>query len=912
MDEDSFRNRDNIHSHLESLFNLRHVPPEGRQLIREGLSGLPVREVQGQRGNVLTCFFSRKMQRQVMLESRRGEWAQAVLLENDSDALAYFAQPFTVNLTLEDGDRIVSRQNYTPDFLIIRRDSIEVREVRDDVRLAADAARSERYRQDAQGNWIYQPALDYFTRMGVDFRIVGTSSLPAPLIANLRFLEGYSSPNAIRDEDALASLKAIVAENRAIELRTLAEKHGVPADTIFRAIVDADVYVDLAACRLDRADTVVVATSKSLHDMHRILKAGRGTPVLPIPGCLHFAPGTRLVFDGNSYTVVVCGENDVVLRRDGMEDLTVPVALLKSVHQGDPGALSSNTARQPPPASLAGISTAEAERAMLRFDCLRTDRRAPVSRSTLYRYRAKAALATTPPDVLLSLVDRVRHRGNRLPKLPARSIALAHQVIRSGFNTPDKRSKKSVYGAYSALCLAESERRMSYPSFCKHCDDLLDVRKREGKRAAYQQRPIPHYLDNSLPIHGCYPHEICYIDHTIVSIATKTPEDVDLGKPTLTLAVDGSNSKTRAFILTYMPPSASLVLLVLRDYVRRHNRLPRVLSVDNGKEFHSRELKFFCKMYGIDIRYRPPGMPRGGAMVERAIGVVETELMANLEGNTKQMKDPRLVTQSVNPFLRARWTLPALHGALDEFLFDVRHNRIHPALGVPPNQYEEKQFQMTGRREHNLVSFDENLILMTSPHAKKPYHTVNRTRGIWCNGLYYWHPDLAKVKKGVSCEVRIELWDVRVIYVNLGSRWVAAISRDLRHYHGKTTYEVEVAAREAKRLAALRANQDTTSADQLAKRGRLLDPTLFDSRLASQQQETSYLLQRLEMVSREVNVEVEASPGDGGLAVPWDATELPSVEVASPALKPDMSSPPEDPFMNTRFAKEVGAIDGLL
>jgi transposase InsO family protein len=344
------------------------------------------------------------------------------------------------------------------------------------------------------------------------------------------------------------------------------------------------------------------------------------------------------------------------------------------------------------------------------------------------------------------------------------------------------------------------------------------------------------------------------MDHTIATIATVSPEGSDLGKPTLSVARDGHTTHARALVLSYDPPSAKIVLLVMRDYVRRHNRLPKMLVVDNGKEFHSTELELFCRLYDIDIRYRKAGEPRGGAMIERELGVIEEELFAQMQGNTRQMRDPRLVTKSINPFGRAIWTLTALWGATDEFLFKVKPERIHPALGMTPNSFEAKRLSETGQREHMLIRFDENIMLMTCPHARRPFHKVDKRRGVWVDGMYHWHHKMTAVKKDVKVEVRLEPWVANVIYVQLDGQWVAAIARNQRPYAGRTRRSVEVALREEQRRAKLLANKDTTSKKQLEKKERLWAPDTFDPRIDAQQREMIYLYEKLGMT--------EALPSD--------------------------------------------------
>jgi hypothetical protein len=67
------------------------------------------------------------------------------------------------------------------------------------------------------------------------------------------------------------------------------------------------------------------------------------------------------------------------------------------------------------------------------------------------------------------------------------------------------------------------------------------------------------------------------------------------------------------------------------------------------------------------------------------MGATEEELFADLQGNTRIMKeDTRLVTKSVNPFNRANWTLPGLHGAVERYLFEQRASVLTRRWAWPP------------------------------------------------------------------------------------------------------------------------------------------------------------------------------------------------------------------------------------
>src|SRR5690606_11227844 len=80
-----------------------------------------------------------------------------------------------------------------------------------------------------------------------------------------------------------------------------------------------------------------------------------------------------------------------------------------------------------------------------------------------------------------------------------------------------------------------------------------------------------------------------------------------LGTPYLSLSVDAESRAVPGFYVSLQEPSYRSCMMVLRDIVRRHGRLPNTIIVDNGPEFHSAAFQRFCELYGITVRYRPAG-----------------------------------------------------------------------------------------------------------------------------------------------------------------------------------------------------------------------------------------------------------------------------------------------------------------
>ena len=101
-------------------------------------------------------------------------------------------------------------------------------------------------------------------------------------------------------------------------------------------------------------------------------------------------------------------------------------------------------------------------------------------------------------------------------------------------------------------------------------------------------------------------------------------------------------------------------MMVVRDIVRRHHRMPETLILDNGLEFHGDSLARVGLCCGPHIRFRPAGHPRVGSLVERAFGTVQTQLINRLAGNTQVRLHARMATKSELPDNFAEWTPVAL------------------------------------------------------------------------------------------------------------------------------------------------------------------------------------------------------------------------------------------------------------
>ena len=857
----------------QAMFDARLSQP-GRDYVEACIRNGPSREVQGRNGNNTFTYFSAKTQATLKLESRRGEQAMAVLLDHDPHVIAFFAQPPRVSLDIkrEDGSRATTVP-YTPDFLVVSDDHIVVIETKDSVALLERQLKNEyQFSRDSHGKWHYRAAEEYFANLGMQYELKSTGDLPPALVGNLRFLEEYALDSCPPlSESEADAIRAPVLERGYVGIHELIAS-GVSADHVYRAIVETHVYFDLHGDSLADVSCAAVYANKATRDAMRLVQAQEVQAPPPIPGTLHLRSGGKLCIYGHEYTVLLEGERDVRLvdkfNREEVRSLAEIHALKqKGVVTGDALRTTDSTNL------LADYSAEEIESAREKVEAAESGKSEKFSTRSISRFRLMTAGTLSLLDKLLILIDRKRDKGNREERISPVNSELIQKTIEEDYNTPTQQTKKSAFAKYLGRCLGVTDetqgepptpareesgapvKPVSYQTFCRYAGLYHDVKKRQGRRAAYQSGAIATSLDNSYPAHGVRPHEVCEMDHTVANLALVAPNGTDLGKAWLSVIVDSHTTHPRAFLMRFEPPSARTVLLLLRNYVMRHHRLPRVLVVDNGKEFHSHELEFFCRMFGIELRYRSPGMPRGAAMVERTFGSIDQEVFSEMEGNTRMMKEgTRLITKSVDPFRRAKWTLIAAYKAIEKYLFEVRPDRVHPALGVTPNEFEARSKEQTGHREFRMCTLDENMMLMTCPHPKRARRKVIRGRGVNVNGIYYRHVALDRVRPGKSVEVRVEPYNASVVYVKTGDRWVAATGNFSRWLGQRTHYEVEFALREEQRIMQLNAKRSGVSAKSLKHKMSPLRPENFDGRVALQQAEQCLLDQTLGMTTAMADV----------------------------------------------------------
>jgi putative transposase len=823
-----------VKKHVEDQFFKNNTPQQGRDLILQIIENAPKMAADASSKSMKGMALTQKMGRQ-FYDRMRGDGCRILMLDRDDEILAFFADPCTIDLSLKDlAGKITGRAKHSARFLVIGKADIWFEDSRTDEALvrAANTGGDRCQFVVVEGNWVHRTAKEHYRSLGFDHRIFVDSQVPGTLIMNARFLDDFLTARPL-DRKIFKDIQRYIGSHKAVPYRTMLGLWD--ANTLFRSLLEGAVYVNLEVEPLYQADDLVIYVDKATADAHRAARQAAMESPLPLLGNTKIAVGSKFTLHAIDYIVEMCHGNQVKVRDpDGHRrsfDIDVLIHLNKTNYLT--GVPASALARYE--AQLHSHRGIDIERATRRLAQLKAWDLVNSSDRSLREYQEKTKHCKNEYECVIALLDKLCFSGNRQSRLPFRSEELATQTIKDEYNTSTKLTAKAAYNVYQKKCVEESVRPMSYVTF------LERVKQREGERHNYQKSPIARSLDQWLPVHGVLPHHCIHFDHTTATVATVDFNGQSLGKPQYSLAVDSNSGRTRALILSYDPECTKLALMLLRDYVRRWGRFPRYLILDNGSPFHSNELEAFCNRFGIDIIWRDANKPRGGSHVERMFGASEEQIIAQCQGNTLSLRDPRMTLKSMDPFKQGVWTLIALWLCIEFYLFEIRPNAIHQEFGVTLVEFERaKMLEHGDRSEFNLQALNEDIMIATAPHTPRPFHKVCQRRGVEVNGRWFWHPAMRTLKKGLRVETKIEMWEASLIYVKIDDRWQGAVSNNLRMYQGRTHRVVQMAERESFRQAGQKALRDRRSIRKGVQLASMISPEHFDPRISAQEKESFY------------------------------------------------------------------------
>lgn len=881
---------------------------QAQSVIEEIRSSPPSRRVRSAAGNVSVRYASRKMGVTIQAESHRNELAGIYEKEHDSDTLEYYDQPSRIKLVYQAKSGRKVGVLHTPDYFVIRTDSVGWEEWKMEENLARLADKMpHRYVSGEDGRWRCPPGERYAERFGLFYRVRSSAEIDWVFQRNMLFLEDYLRADCpCISEEATEAVLSLVASEPGITLDELLRRAtGASNDDIYTLIATERVYVDVRAAPLAEPERVCVFRNEEIAYTYAVITETSSQSPAGATRSVYVTAGTPVVWDGRCWTIVNSGETTTALLAEDGAVVELPNTTFEALVKQ--GKLTGTREQAQIKVSAearelwARASPGDFKEANRRYAiiALRLAGRSTVDDTTPARtirhWLSKWREAERVHGCgYIGLLPRRWKSGNRNRKLPESTLAVLDEFIANDYETLKQKPKCEVYGALVRACEERSIITPSYKTFAQEVDRRPrqeQVKKRKGGRAAYQHEPFHWNLTLTTPRHGDRPFEIGHIDHTQLDIellCSRTGHN--LGRPWATFLSDAFSRRLPAVYLTFDPPSYRSCMMVLRECVRRYGRLPQIAVVDGGREFESIYFETLLARYECSKKTRPGGKSRFGSVCERLFGTTNTRFIHNLVGNTQIMRNVRQVTKSVDPKRHARWTLGRLYARLCEWAYEVYDTIEHPALGQSPREAFTAGLAQSGRRAHRLIPYDEEFRMFTLPTTRKGTAMVQPSLGVKISYIFYWSdafldPDVEKTQ----VPVRYDPFDAGAAYAFVKGRWVRCISEHYARFAGRSEREMMLATAELRKRNQRHTRQFAITARRLA------------DFLASLEAEEALLEQRLrDSEAQDVLAIIEGDRAYGqsdDLSVTTLLLDEGGSEMGEPEYQPEENVPSDDDIL---------------
>ena len=814
---------------LQQIYQKLNWSKQAQEVINKIRLSPPARRVRSAAGNVSVRYPSRKMGVTIQAESHRNELAGIYEKEYDPEILEYYDQPPRIKLTYEakNGRRVGIW--HTPDYFVIRSDSIGWEEWKTEAELLRLAEQMPHRYVWGENIWRCPPGEEHAAPFGFFYRVRSSAGIDWVLQRNLLFLEDYlRSGNEELDEDIVCSITSWVAEHPSITLQELLASGKASNDVVFTMIAQGELYVDLRAAPLAEPQRVQVFRDPETAQGYAVISSSSSDdhPFVTV------ALGACVVWDGQSWNIVNLGITQVTLLAIDGTLIDLPRTTFEGlVKEGQLSNSSNSVLTKPNPAIqelLANASPTDFEEANRRYaiiaprltgQCL-NDKNIPARTIRRWMGRWKKAEACYGCGYV-GLLPQHQDRGNRQQKLPDNTLDMMKAFITNDYETLKQKTKMAVYGVLIRKCEEQGIEAPSYKTFAQAIQNRPrreQVQKRQGKRAAYQHETFYQELSLTTPRHGDRPFEIGHIDHTQLDIELVCSQTGrNLGRPWGTFLSDAFSRRLLAVTLTFDPPSYRACMMVLRECVQHHSRLPQIIVVDGGREFESIYFETLLARYECSKKTRPGAKPRFGSVCERLFGTTNTRFIYNLLGNTQITRNVRQVTKSISPQEQACWTFGQFYKRLCEWAYEVYDTLEHPALGQSPRDAFAMGMARGGLRLQRLIPYDETFRMLTLPTTRKGTAKVMTHLGVKINALCYWSDALLnpEVEK-MQVPVRYDPFDAGIAYAFIKGRWVQCLSEHYAIFTGRSEREIQLATAELRKRNQLHGQRLTITARKLA------------------------------------------------------------------------------------------------
>lgn len=326
----------------------------------------------------------------------------------------------------------------------------------------------------------------------------------------------------------------------------------------------------------------------------------------------------------------------------------------------------------------------------------------PPNASTVYRWYRKF-IVNQDTRVLIPRTDL---RGSRQKKQSPIINKLFIEVIEQAYKASPQATGVQIYGRLISKINNENKSLLAFeqiqtPSkrtfyrMLGAIDEYEKVKMKAGKSAADKRFKL--VLGGTVTTHIL---ERVEIDHTpldlfLIDEKTKLP----LGRPTLTVILDHFSRMLLGYYISFQNPSTAAVMGALRHAILPKKPvnvvlpnlkiehewpcygIPDVMVLDNGLEFHSKDLESVAFDLGIRIQYCPKHEPRFKGSVERYLKTVNYSFASQIPGASYARFHLR---GDYDPLKQAILTFGEFIHLFEKWVLDIYSQTLHRGIGVTP------------------------------------------------------------------------------------------------------------------------------------------------------------------------------------------------------------------------------------
>lgn len=672
------------------------------------------------KGNVCSRIPALSLSQIVQSESRTCEAIFIFKTELFDDVFEVWDQPTQLQLRRDKGPKGVHVSNYTPDFLVLRRDGPVLMECKTHKAIAKLMRERPEDWAHVDGLPRFVPAYEAAKLIGIKHEIFIADDTAPIYLANLEFLYALKLEGGKADSDTqLTRVKAKLADNALTIFQLCGMVRDLEPPKVYRWLANGDLHGAFRAQLLSQEDAFRVFANSS--------------------DAIEF-------------------EKEVVNARRLQPDKS----------ESDLAAILQATPKE----------LAHAKRLHSNFEEVVNGKRKPTRNE--YRYLGKFnEISEVNGHTLAAFLPRFSDRGNDRSRLTEGQDETAAEVIKANVENGTFKTVAGLTGKINAALEKKGEPKISQESarlrFVNQSKSEAVAEGRLGRRGYHNAlRPVDaKHATLRSEIAGLLAH----VDSTQFDdrVWAQGPLSEFMQCPWIFAYYDEATTRAQGCWIGFGKSDRFALSLATRDTAVRQGSLPPYIFSDRGPEYGSIWWEMLLAEKNIAKYSRPAGAPRFGGIQESSLKQINTQLAHCMAGNTWADQKGRSASGSKKSRATARLAFELVVHEVQRFLFEEWNNTRHGTADGTPNELwaqSKAQFGDVGRP----VKMDQAFLISTSIPVDA---TLGDRKGVRVGYREYWNDELNAIRKPFCLEdARLDPGTPSTLYVKVKNQWFVTESRD--------------------------------------------------------------------------------------------------------------------------------------